>query len=168
MRAKKPSKTAPPPFNLSLRIRHPSMDPADITRELALAPEHSFRAGEPRQSRSGLAPAALHAETYWLAALDPAAWLGDLSLIQPVVLAASQQPMQAAMRQNLGWVLSLFSARFGKAHGGLLRQIRSDGGQVTLLVALSADAVSGFSLAPEVSRVLGEFGIAIEFEMTND
>ena len=40
------------PFQLSLRIRHPSIDPASISRELQIEPEHSFRAGDPRESRA--------------------------------------------------------------------------------------------------------------------
>ncbi len=55
------------PFQLSLHIRHPSVDPAEISRELALESVESFRAGEPRQSRSGLAATTVHGETYWVA-----------------------------------------------------------------------------------------------------
>jgi hypothetical protein len=36
------------------------------------------------------------------------------------------------------------------------------------LVALSASEVGSFSLMPEVSRAFGEFGITVEFELTND
>ena len=37
------------PFQLSLRIKHPSMDPANISKELGIEPEHSFRAGQSRR-----------------------------------------------------------------------------------------------------------------------
>jgi hypothetical protein len=52
-------------------------------------------------------------------------------------------------------------------HAELLRRIRSEGGEISLLVALSIGELSGFSLVPEVSRVFGEFGITIEFELTD-
>src|SRR5262245_27919444 len=61
-----------PPFELAMRIRHPSLDPAEISRELQLEPEHSFKAGDPRTSSSGIAAASVHAESYWLSHLDPA------------------------------------------------------------------------------------------------
>jgi len=75
--------------------------------------------------------------------------------------------MYAAVTTNLGLAFSLCALRFRTMHGALLRQIRSEGGQVSLLVALSA-AVSSFSIAPEVSRLFSDLGITIEFEMTND
>jgi len=155
-------------FQLSMRIRHPSMDPAFISKELRIEPEHSFLAGDPRRSQSGAASAAVHTESYWLAALEPAAWLGDTPLAIPEFLAVSQQQMNAAVTKSLGWALSLYAARFAKAHAEFLRRIRSDGGQVSLLVALTPDVVSSFNLSPEVSRIFGELGITLEFEMTND
>jgi hypothetical protein len=161
------SKSQAPAFHLSLRIRHPSMDPALITRELRLTPEHTFRVGEPRQSRSGRA-ATLQTETYWLAALNPAAWLGDTPFAVPAILAALQPPADAAVSKNLDWALSLCAIRLSKVHDQWLRQIRSDGGQVSLLVAFSPDTVSSFTLASETSRIFGELGVALEFELTDD
>ena len=58
------------PFQLSLRVRHPSIDPAAISRELQIEPEHSFRAGEPRDPSRSLAVAPVHVDSYWLATLD--------------------------------------------------------------------------------------------------
>src|SRR5580704_16029524 len=62
------------PYQLSLHVRHPSVDPEEISRELGLEAIESFRAGDPRQSRSGVAATAVHGETYWAAVLDPLVW----------------------------------------------------------------------------------------------
>jgi hypothetical protein len=155
------------PFQLSIRIRHPSMDPAFISKELRIEPEHSFLAGRPRHSQSGAPSAAVHTESYWLAALEPATWLGDTPLGE-ILAAFSQQRMNAAVSKNLGWALSLCAARLGRGHDAFLRQIRTEGGQVSLLVALAPDVVSSFNLSPEVSRIFGDLGITLEFEMTDD
>jgi hypothetical protein len=72
------------------------------------------------------------------------------------------------LTKNLGWVLALFAARCGKVHEAFLRRIRSEGGEVSLLVALTPDVVSSFNLSPEVSRIFGDLGITLEFEITND
>lgn len=72
MEARKLSNPRASPFQRSLRVRHPSLDPAEISRQLRMKAEHCFRAGDPRLSRSGLAPASVHAESYWLGALNPA------------------------------------------------------------------------------------------------
>jgi hypothetical protein len=36
-----------------------------------------------------------------------------------------------------------------------------------LLVELSADAMSGFTLTPTVSRTLGSLGVSVNFEFAN-
>src|ERR1700746_929804 len=59
----------PEPFQLSLRIRHPSLDPEELTREFNIEAAHCFRAGDPRASRTGIA--SVHPESYWLGALNP-------------------------------------------------------------------------------------------------
>jgi hypothetical protein len=158
----------PPPFQLSLRIKHPSIDPAEISKELCIEPEHSFRAGQPRQSKSGLAPAAVHTESYWLAPLHPASWFGALPFSPLPEVPISQSMIDAAVTQNLAWALGLCAARFNKAHAALLHTIRSEGGEISLLVTLSATATNSFSISPQVSRMFGERGITLEFDITTE
>lgn len=157
-----------PSFQLSLRIKHPSFDPADISRELGIEPEHSFRAGQPRQSKSGLVPAAVHTESYWLAPLNPASWFGNPSFTEPLKLANVQQHIDAAIARNLTGALALCAARFNKAHAALLQSIHSEGGEISLLVTLSPTAVNTFSLPPQVGRMFADLGITLEFEVTYD
>jgi len=47
MAAPKLATRQPLPFQLSLRIRHPSIDPEEISKGLGIEPEHTFRAGQP-------------------------------------------------------------------------------------------------------------------------
>jgi hypothetical protein len=157
------------PFQLSLRIRHPSLDPSELSRELRIEAAHSFRAGDPRPSRSGLAPASVHAESYWLGALNPAGPPGSpaLALSEPFLEMAGRK-MWATATNSLGWALFLIARQFFTAHAQALRRIRREGGQITLLVTLSPGEVSGFSLSPDVGRVLSELGIVIEFEFASD
>lgn len=156
------------PFQLSLRIKHPSMDPADISEELGIEPAHCFRAGQPRPSKSGLGVAAVHTESYWLAPLDPASWFGNPSFAQPLRHAITQEHVNAAIARNLTGALSLCAARFNKAHAALLDTIRSEGGEISLLVTLSSTSLSTFSLSPEVSRLFGQLGITLEIELASD
>jgi hypothetical protein len=144
------------------------MDPAQISKELRIEPEHSFQAGQPRHSKSGLAKAAVHSESYWLAPLNPAAWLGNPSFAETLKLALAQEHIDAAIARNLTGALGLFAIRFNKAHADLLQSLRSEGGEISLLVTLSSAAVHSFSLPPQVSRMFGEIGIALEFEITDD
>jgi hypothetical protein len=168
MAAPKLATRQPPPFQLSLRIKHPSMDPADISNELGIEPEHSFRAGQPRHSKSGLGVAAVHTESYWLAPLDPTSWFGNPTFAEPLKLAITQEHINATIARNLTGALGLCAARFSKAHGTLLHTIRSEGGEISLLVTISPTAVNTFSLLPQISQLLGELGITLEFEIADD
>jgi hypothetical protein len=170
MEARKVLKPQLPPLQLSLRIRHPSMDPAAISRELLIEPEHCFRAGEPRHSPGRPAHNSVHAETYWLATLSPASWMPDTAFSSQPHLDLALRNMNTAVANSVEWSLMLCAFRLSqyKSNGTFLRQINAEGGRISLLVALSPMTVSGFNLAPEVSRMLGELGVTIEFEITND
>jgi hypothetical protein len=66
MEARKLSKSDSQPFQLYLRIRHPSMDPAALSRDFKIEAEHAYRAGDPRpKTRSGTTPRSVHSESYW-------------------------------------------------------------------------------------------------------
>jgi hypothetical protein len=154
------------PFHLSLRIKHPSLDPADISKEIGIDAEHSFRAGQPRRSISGLAAPAVHAESYWLAQLNPSSWFGAVPFEALPKVMISQGMIDAAMARNLGWALGLCAVRFKTAHSAFLNGIGAGGGEISLLVTISPSALSTFTLAPQVSRTFGELGISLEFELT--
>jgi hypothetical protein len=168
MAATKLATLQPLPFQLSLRIKHPSIDPAEISKELGIEPEHSFRAGQPRHSKSGLGIAAVHTESYWLARLSSASWFGSVPFEPLPNVPISQSIIDAAVTRNLGWALGLCAMRFNKAHTSLLQTIRAEGGEISLLVTISPTAMNSFSLPPQVSRMFGERGITLEFEITND
>ena len=85
MQARKVSEPAATPIQLSLRIRHPDIDPEEISTALGLTPEHCFKAGESRSSRAGSRSTGRHSQTYWLAPVTAEA-LPDL--LEPTFLAA--------------------------------------------------------------------------------
>jgi len=61
----------PNDFSIALRIRHPSIDPKEVTRRVGIDPQHAWRAGEPRHVDGDHAGSALHRETYWVGLLPP-------------------------------------------------------------------------------------------------
>src|SRR6516225_6417424 len=165
MEARKLRQPDSEPFQLSLRIRHPSLDPDELSREFSIQAAHCFRAGDPRASRSGIA--SVHPESYWLGALNTANWPVDITSPGVQKLLASQERMGVVAMRSLGWALSL-STRFFTAHAEILRRIVAESGQVSLLITAPAGEVSGFSLAPAVTRVFSELGITLEFEFSGD
>jgi hypothetical protein len=166
MEASKLTNPQLPPFELSLRIRHPSVDPAELSRALALDAQHSFRAGEPRRSRGDATSASVYGESYWLGTLDPTSWPADARFSGHADLDFAAKELRKSATRSLGWALSFSARRFLRAKA-LFERIRSEGGQVSVLVALSP-ALESFSLPPEVSRIFSELGITLEFDLTND
>jgi hypothetical protein len=154
----------PESFRLALRVRHPSMDPDILSLSFGTKPVHSFRAGDPCASRSvGLSDAPVHQESYWLGELNA---IGR-PLVQGLfgVQNITEQEV-AALRKDLSGALAWGCTLFFSTRKELLRRIRSEGGEVALLVTIYS--VDSFSLAPAVSKVLGELGITIEFELANE
>jgi hypothetical protein len=164
MEAKRLSKSDSEHFQLSLRVRHPSMDPVDLSRAFKIEAEHSFRAGGSRPSSSSGAPASVHAESYWLGVLKPIGPLVDISFPEDRQSQIAQRQL-AATTKSLNWALNLRTSRFLHTHADFLRRIRSEGGNVAFLVTIYTGEASTFTLAPEVSQILGNLGIAVEFEL---
>lgn len=52
-------------YQVALRIWHPSVDPAVITKSLGLKPAVAHRVGDPRVAPKGQPLGGLYAETYW-------------------------------------------------------------------------------------------------------
>jgi hypothetical protein len=161
--ARRVEEVSPETFQLSLRIRHPSLDPEEITRALGVEPAHSFRAGAPRSSGK---PASAHTQSYWLGALPPIASSAALALPEDRWSEVAQKQLTAATK-NLGWALAFNAGRFCKLHAEILRRIRAEGGEVTLLVTTFGAEASSFTLAPEASQLFGELGIALEFDLAS-
>jgi hypothetical protein len=109
----------------------------------------------------------VHPESYWLGALNTANWPVDVTSPAALRLLAAQERFGVVATRSLGWALS-HSTRFLSAHAEVLRRIVAESGQVSLLITAPAGEVSGFSLAPAVSRVFSELGITLEFEFSSD
>jgi hypothetical protein len=150
------------PFQLSLRIRHPSIDPAEISRQLQIEPEHSFRAGEPRESTRSVAVTPVHVDSYWLATLDLSTLLLGTALapdISPHTHAIALSALDTALTVLAGSVL--------RRHSEFFHRMQSEGGEVRLIVALSARKTRGFTLTPQLSKALSDLRIPVDFELTH-
>ncbi len=176
------------PYQLSLHVRHPSVDPEEISHELGLEAVESFRAGDPRQSRSGVAATAVHGETYWAAVLDPLVWSAPATAARRLTRAdvthqflATLQPQEAKvlrarfgieegeamMPGSLGWGIVLVGHCLAVRHGRFLAQLREQGGSLTLLAAVEPEALVGLRITPELGRQLHELGLTVKIELAN-
>jgi hypothetical protein len=163
-----------PPIQLSLRIRHPVMDPAEISSVFRLPPAHYFKAGDYRSAVKGR-PAGQHPQSYWLAPL-PTDSLA--SLIEPTFLAEIAATMadrrsalsaehlgsaaRNALSQSAEGLLFYFLYRL-RPHQSFLQRIQSEGGDVTLLMHVDRELAPDFTLPVSLARLLVQLGISIEF-----
>jgi hypothetical protein len=69
---------SPDDFSVTLRIRHPSIDPDELSRRLGIEPQHAWRAGEPRRDDDGELGSGVYRETYWVGLLPPGPPFGPL------------------------------------------------------------------------------------------
>jgi hypothetical protein len=150
------------PFQLSLRVRHPSIDPASISRELQIEPEHSFRAGDPRESARSATATAVHVDSYWLATLDLS------TLLLGTALAPEISPHTHAMVFSaLDTALTVLTGSVLRRHSAFFHRIQSEGGEVRLIVAVSARKTRGFTLTPQLSKALSDLRIPVDFELAH-
>src|ERR1700683_938406 len=117
------------PYQLSLHVRHPSVDPEEISRELGLEATESFRAGAPRQSRSGIAATAVHGETYWVAVLDPLVWSAPTTVARR--LAHHQTETESRVRKGSAVTQQVLAALLPKEAKVLRARFGLDEGEAT-------------------------------------
>jgi hypothetical protein len=170
MEARDISRSRVAPFEISLRIRHPSIDPNRISRELKVEPEHCFKAGEPRESSSGIAVTSVHAESYWLGSLT--GLTSTTSLMSGLNIGGSvssrrAKSMRGAPQLSLGVALETSILAFLRPHAEFIRQIQCEEGQICLLIELATETLSGFALSPQCTRVLSDLGVALEFDFVS-
>ncbi|MEJ1964249.1 MAG: hypothetical protein WDO56_22970 [Gammaproteobacteria bacterium] len=163
MEARDISRERAQPFQISLRIRHPSIDPGDVSRELKVEPEHSFKAGDPRESSSGVAATALHAESYWLGSLSAVTAASSLIGFGGARANVARERTQGAATESLTVALDAAVISFMRQHADFIRRLQSEG-QVSLLIELATRSLSGFNLSPQFTRLLSDLGIAMEFD----
>ena len=64
-------------FTISLRVRHPTVDPDRITKALGIEPQHTWRAGDPRRDPGGEELEGDYRESYWMGRLMDAPQLSS-------------------------------------------------------------------------------------------
>jgi hypothetical protein len=109
MEAHKLSETAAAPIQLLLRIRHPAIDPEEISTTLDLEPEHCFKAGDSRAAPAEGLFFGRHTQSYWLAPVSEEPWadpieptfLAAIAARDPNRFALSAENLQAAAGRNL-------------------------------------------------------------------
>jgi DNA modification methylase len=128
-------------FTISLRIWHPSIDPAMITGTLGLPAQHSATAGQPRKTPKGHALDGVHAESYWHS--DP---------FERGEYSSTDESAEDALAE----VLQVL-----KPNGSFLVLLRNQGARIHLQVSSFSGRNYALELSPEFLAGCAELGISV-------
>jgi uncharacterized protein DUF4279 len=132
-------------FTMSLRIRHPHVEPAEVTRRLGMEPQHFWRAGEERRDAQGAAVGGAYHESLWMCTLMARPELAsDLIRVESELLHTI-----GVLRRSLDFLQSL----------------RQSGGVAELHISIFARQEFLLELPAELLASLGEMGIAMALEV---
>jgi hypothetical protein len=132
-------------FMMSLRIRHPHIDPAEITMTLRVEPQHTWRAGDLRRGSAGDELGGTHRESYWMGRL----------MTKPE-LARDHVDVESEILRALGTLRRSFD---------LLKRLKEEGGSAELHVSLYAREEFRLELLPESLALLGRLGLALALDV---
>ena len=130
-------------FTISLRIRHPEIEPVKITEALGLQPQHSWKAGASRQTSAG--SAGEHRDSYWMTRLmdEPQLSAPEMSVESILVQTITQLRRAQAFLENL--------------HAG--------GGVSELSISLFARENFRLELSPDTMTLMGRMGLGVTLEI---
>ena len=132
-------------FTVSLRIRHPTIDPDKISAALGIEPQHTWRAGEPRCDAAGAELGGGHHDSYWMGRLmdEPQLSSGGAS-VERVILKTLSQLRRAQ---------------------SFLAQLNAEGGVAELLVSLYAREDFRLELPSEPLTLLGRMHLSVALDV---
>lgn len=155
------AKLEPAPYTVSLQIKHPTIDPETITKELGLTPDHSWACGEPKRSSSSAAPGGVRRNSFWCATLAP---------IPPVDERFSVLRDSAKFQRALEMMSSDLSSHLNvqlvllRRHQAFIQGMMEDGGELSFVIELPTTDLVGFKLDPSITRQLAALGATLEFQ----
>ena len=151
------------PIEIFLRVKHPTMDPAEITEALGIEPEHSVHAG-PAASRSGVQR--LHSESYWLARLPMRSFhemvLGVRTLSPPNALPTFSKEKLIKLGDATQYDVYILDALQQLTPKKAFLQQLNRQGSIALLIQRPEHS-SPLSLCASLTR-LAELGITLEID----
>ena len=132
-------------FTMSLSVRHPHVEPAEITRILGIEPQHTWRAGDRRRDPGGGALEGTYRESYWMGRL----------MAEPE-LAAGHIGVESQMLRTLTQLRKSFE---------FLETLKAEGGVAELSVSIFAREDFRLEFLPESLALLGQLGLSVSLEV---
>lgn len=132
-------------YTVGVRVKHPDIDPAEVTAALGFKPEHSWKAGESRRTPQGEPLEGAYRESYWTA-----------RVIDADRISSDTLPLEVALGQSL--------ARLQRADQFLAR-INAEGGSIALFVGIFGAKNFGFEFPPTLLLRMGRLGVTMTLDV---
>ena len=127
-------------YSVSLRVRHPSMDPRQISKALDLKPESSQKAGEPKRTPAGRLLTGVYAHSYWCSVIPHPKRLQLSPFLESLLVRLAPQ-----------------------RH--FLARISQGGGSAELFVGWYSGSNSGEELSWKLLKRLGELYLSLSLDV---
>ena len=135
-------------FTVSLRVRHPSIDPGEITRALGLEPQHGWKAGDARRTAQGQRLEGAYHETYWTGEFSE----HTMGLLGVMTTEAVLLQVAVQLRR---------SQQF-------LSRLQKEGATIELFVEVFGGNEFTFSLSPQLLSMLARCGVSVALQVHGD
>ena len=132
-------------FTVSLRLRHPAIDPSRITQTLGIEPQHTWKVGDPRRDPAGGVLEGVYRESYWMGRL-------------------MDEPQLSSARLSVESVLLQKLAQLRRSHD-FLEQLHAEGGVAELHISLYAREDFRLELSEQSLGLLGRLGLSVALDV---
>ena len=152
---------SPDDFSVTLRIRHPSIDPDELSRRLGMEPQHAWRAGEQRRGDDGEVGSGVYRETYWVGLLPPGPPFG------PMFGTYRRGPLAVGIVENLAHPQPtiLFALLKMKRDALFWREVVAQGGTIECLLRVHQAGRFDLELSHPLLLALVELRITLSVEV---
>jgi len=153
-------------YTFGLRIKHPSIDPDEITKALGATPDHAWACGEPRRSEDGLVLGGTRRNSYWSATLQLSSWREWTEQWTQVraTRAATPTVQISPTLLPLSSHLALQLLRL-RRHRTLFERLTAEGGEVSLVIEVSPGSTGAtFAIEPALARQIADTGLRLELQ----
>jgi hypothetical protein len=133
-------------FTMSLSIRHPNVDPSEISRALGFEPQHSWKVGEQRRGPTGDLLEGVYRETFWMGRL----------MTEPE-LASDRVSVEVVVLRTLTQLRKSFD---------FFTDLSRSGGVAELHVSIFGREDFRLEFVPESLSLLGRLGLTVSLNVT--
>ena len=132
-------------FTISLRIRHPGIEPSEITSALGIEPQHMWKCGDSRLGSTGESLEGTYRESYWMGRL-------------------MDEPQLSSEPVSVEGVLLHTLRQLGRSQDFLSR-LSDSGGVTELHISMFARRNFQLELSPQALTLLSRLGLGMVLEV---